>query len=419
MTRTPVILDTTGRHLYAQADSLRDAGPAVRVEMPSGLVAWSVTRGAVAKRLLTHPQVSKDARRSWPGYRPWAVPWLAAWVDVVSMFTSDGADHQRLKALVGRAFTARRIAAMRPAVERIVDDLLDGMEAAAPGSVVDLRARFAYPVPTRVICDLFGVPAEQRPEMLRVIDSVLDHSVSDAEAAKNRDAMFAAMHALIAAKRSAPGSDMTSVLLAAQEEDGDRLGEDELVSTLILMIGAGSETAVSLIGHAVVELLAHPDQLAVAVADPGRWDDVTEETLRKHPPIMHLPLRYATADIALGDGVTIAAGDLVLIGFGAHGRDPGVNHDPDRFSIDREDREHLAFGHGIHHCLGAPLARLEARVALPALFARFPHLRLAADPDALRQPSFIGNDYRTLPVHLRPAADEAPDHPQNGARPGR
>lgn len=405
MTSTPITLDTTGHHLYAQADQLREAGPAVRVEMPSGLVAWSVSRGDIAKQLLLHPHVSKDARKSWPGYQPWSIPWLAAWVDVISMFTSDGADHKRLKDLVGRAFTARRIEAMRPAIEAIVTDLLDALEATAPGRSVDLRTAFAYPVPTRVICDLFGVPDDQRPEMLRVIDSVLDTSASDEAAARVRDDMFAAMHTLIATKRATPGSDMTSVLLAAHEEDGDRLTEEELVSTLILMIGAGSETAVSLINHAVVELLAHPDQLAVVLADPTRWDDVTEETLRKHPPIMHLPLRYATADIDLGDGVTIAAGDLILIGFGAHGRDPQTNHDPDQFNIDRSDREHLAFGHGIHHCLGAPLARLEARVALPALFTRFPHLRLAAEPGELaHQPSFIGNDYRSLPVLLHSAA---------------
>ncbi|WP_030587893.1 cytochrome P450 family protein [Streptomyces anulatus] len=404
MTSSPITLDTTGRHLYAQADQLRAQGPAVRVTMPSNLTAWSVTRGDIARTLLVDPRVSKDARKSWPGYRPFAIPWLAAWVDVVSMFTSDGADHKRLKDLVGRAFTARRIEAMRPAVEAIVTSLLDAMEALEPDQPVNLRAVFSYPVPTRVICDLFGVPDEQRPEMLRVIDAVLDTSASDETAAQIRDDMFAAMRTLIATKRATPGDDMTSILLATHETHGDRLSEDELVSTLILMIGAGSETAVSLINHAVVELLAHPDQLAAAIADPTRWDDVTEETLRKHPPIMHLPLRYATADIDLGEGVTIRQGDLILIGFGAHGRDPKTNPQPDHFDIDRDDRQHLAFGHGIHFCLGAPLARLEARVALPALFARFPRLRLATDEDGLLpQPSFIGNDYRELPVVLTTA----------------
>ncbi|GAA3123289.1 cytochrome P450 [Planomonospora alba] len=408
MTITPIPLDTTGRLMYEQADKLRAAGPAVPVEMLDGLVAWSVSRGDVAKRLLVHPDISKDARRSWPDYRPGAYPWLTAWVDVVSMFTSDDPDHKRLKDLVARAFTPRRIEAMRPAVEAIVTDLLDGLaarEAEAPGRPVDLRSAFSFPVPTRVICDLFGVPAEQRPKMLSVMDSVLDTSSSPERAAQIRDDMFAAMHALIAAKRAEPGDDMTSVLLSTREEDGDRLSEEELVSTLILMIGAGSETAVSMIDHAVVELLAHPGQLAAALADPARWDDVIEETLRKHPPIMHLPLRYATADIDLGEGVTIRKGDLVLIAFGAHGRDPEANPEPDRFDIDRADRQHLAFGHGIHFCLGAPLARLEGRVALPALFARFPELRLASRVEDLPpQPSFMGNDYRELPVLLGPAA---------------
>ncbi|MFH8369754.1 cytochrome P450 [Streptomyces sp. NPDC018031] len=406
MTRDPIALDITGGRLYQQADELRAAGPAVRVEMPSRLTAWSVTRGDVARTLLTHPHVSKDARRSWPGYRPFAIPWLAAWVDVVSMFTSDGADHKRLKDLVGRAFTPRRIEAMRPAVEAIVTDLLDAMAAAGPGRTTDLRAAFSYAIPTRVICNLFGVPDDQRPRMLDVIDAVLDTSVSEHRAGEIRNELFSVMHTLIATKRSAPGDDMTSVLLAAHLEDGDRLSEEELVSTLILMIGAGSETAVSLIDHAVVELLGHPGQLAAALADPGRWDDVIEETLRKHPPIMHLPLRYATADIDLGEGVTIRGGDLILVGFGAHGRDGTVNADPDRFDIDRGDRQHLAFGHGVHYCLGAPLARLEARVALPALFSRFPELRLATGADALRrQPSFIGNGYPRLPVVLTPAPD--------------
>ncbi|MBG0817558.1 cytochrome P450 [Planomonospora sp. ID82291] len=403
---TGTVLDTTGRLLYEQAEHLRAAGPAVRVGMPGGLVAWSVSRGDVARRLLVHPNISKDARASWPDHRPGAFPWLTAWVDVVSMFTSDGADHKRLKDLVARAFTARRIDAMRPAVEAIVTDLLDTLQAprsGAPDRPVDLRAAFSYPLPTRVICDLFGVPDDQRPGMLRVIDAILDTSASPEQAARTHEDLFIAMNTLIATKRAAPGDDMTSLLLAAQEEDGDRLSEAELVSTLILMIGAGSETTVALIDHAVVELLSHPDQLAVALGDPARWDDVIEETLRKHPPIMHLPLRYATADIDLGEGVTLRAGDLVLIAFGAHGRDPEANPDPDRFDIDRADRQHLAFGYGIHYCLGAPLARLEARVALPALFTRFPGLRLAGERAALApQPSFIGNDYREVPVLLGP-----------------
>ncbi|MEV0999369.1 cytochrome P450 [Nonomuraea sp. NPDC050202] len=401
MTDAPTILDTSGIHLYDQVDRLRAAGPAVPVRLPAGLVAWSVTRGDVVRHLLTHPGVSKDARRSWPGYRPFAIAWLTAWVDVVSMLTADGDDHKRLKSLVGKAFTARRVEAMRPAVERIATTLLDELAAAPPGEPVDLRARYAYPIPSGVICDLFGVPGDQRPAMLAAIDSVLDNTLTPEQATAVQQGMYAAMHRLIETKRAKPGDDMTTLLLTAQEADGDRLRLDEVVSTLLLMIGAGSETAVSLIDHAIIAMLTHPGQLATVLDTPARWADVIEESLRRDSPVMHLPLRFATADIDLGDGVTIAKGDLILIAFGAHGRDPLVNPDPARFDIDRHDRQHLAFGYGMHFCLGAPLARLEAAVALPALFGRFPGMRPAVEPGELRpRPSFTGSDVQALPVLL-------------------
>ncbi|MCX4826144.1 cytochrome P450 [Streptomyces sp. NBC_01142] len=402
----PVILDSSGgRRLFAQADEFRTAGPAVRVRMPEDVIAWAVTRGDVGKRLLTHPHMSKDARKSWPSHTPGSIPWLYAWVDVVSMFTSDGDDHKRLRQLVSRAFTPGRVEAMRPVLQAIVTDLLDAMERQDRTAPLDLRAHFSYRVPTRLICDLFGVPADQRPEMLRVIDSVLATDVTAEEAEATKRDLGQAMQRLIDVKRTAPGEDMTSLLLAAHEEDGDRLSHTELISTLILMIGAGSETAVALINAAVRELLTHPDQLATVLADPTRWRDVIEEALRLHPPIMYLPLRYATKDIDLGEGVVIKEGDAIIVGFGAHGRDPGTHQDPEAFRIDREDKDHMAFGHGIHYCLGAPLAKLEAEVALPALFERFPQISLARNGEDLEpQHSFIGNDVTTLPVVLHAAA---------------
>ncbi|MER5766191.1 cytochrome P450 family protein [Streptomyces sp. NPDC001985] len=404
MTPTSSAVELTsrgGEQLQLQTDELRAAGPAVRIELPEGLTAWSVTRGDIAKRLLSSPDVSKDARKSWPGYEPGAIPWLNPWVDVASMFTTDGADHERLRALVGKAFTPRSVQELRPAIEKITADLLETMAAGDPGRPVDLRAAFSHQLPNRVICDLFGMPEEDRPAMLHAISASLDTEATEEEAAATRDTMMNAMRHLVETKRREPGDDMTSALIAAQTEDGERLTDHEMVSTLFNMIAAGTETTTSLINHAVCELLTHRDQLELALGEPGRWDDVAQETLRLHAPIMHLPLRYATADIDLGEGVVLRTGDTIVIHFGAHGRDPEAHGDPGAFRLDRADKAHLAFGFGVHYCIGAPLAKLEAGVALPRLFERFPDMDLAVGRERLEpQRSFIGNDYETLPVLL-------------------
>ncbi|MFD7736348.1 cytochrome P450 [Kitasatospora phosalacinea] len=390
-------LDSTGRILHQQAQVLRASGPAVRVGLPGGLTAWSVTRGDIAKLVLTHPHVSKDARKSWPGYRPGTHPWLTAWADVVSMLTTDGDDHRRLRDIMTPFFTRHRIAAMRPDIERLVDRLLDALpQHTDTDNTIDIRAAFAYQVPAQVICDLFGVPDSMRPATVAAIDTVLDTTATPEQAAATASVILTAIDALIDEKLLRPGGDLTTHLL--NSPGGTSLTHEEIVSTLILMIGAGSETVVSLIDHLILTLLQAPDALATLTAYPGRWPDAIEEILRLHPPLMHLPLRYATGDIDLGDGVTIGKGELIIVGFGAHGRDPGVNADPERFDLDRADRQHLAFGHGVHFCLGAPLARLEAFVAVPALLARFPGMRLAATTTLA--PSFIANDVTSLRVRL-------------------
>jgi cytochrome P450 len=400
----PVTLESAGApRLHQQADELRAAGPAVRVRLPQGVIAWSITRGDVIRALLTDARISKDAT-NWTGYTPHSIPWLYPWVDVDSMFTADGTDHERLKKLIGRAFTRGRINALRPAIERIVSELLDALQERDAGAIVDLREHYLYPIPARVICDVFGVPGGQRAPMLGVIDRVLATDVSEEEAAAIRSDLGTVMHNLVESKRARPGQDMTSLLLTAY--DGDRLTTDELISTLILMIGAGTQTAVALGDHSVLRLLTSPDELATVLAAPARWPEAVEETLRLDPPIMHMPLYYATDNIDLGDDVVIGTGEALIIGFGAAGRDPNIHDDPGLFSIDRPNSAaHLAFGHGIHYCLGAPLARLEAEIALPALFDRFPHLALAVHPDELLpHRSFIGNDIGQLPIKLSQSA---------------
>ncbi|GAB2715980.1 cytochrome P450 family protein [Streptomyces bullii] len=403
-TTPTVALDSAGgRCMYDQVDRLRALGPAVPVQLPEGVAAWSVSRGDIVRRLLTHPGVSRDLKGTVPGYEPGSVAWLSPWVDVDSMATADGKEHARLRKLITPAFSPRRVTALEPQVEALVARLLDDLEALPADEPVDLHAVFSYRVPTEMICDLFGVPQDQRPELLRLFRAVGETDVaSEEESVDITNGLVASMHALIDAKHREPGDDLTSFLIAARAEGSAPLTEHELISTLLLMIGGGSGTTINLLDHTVRELLAHPDQLRVLRESPERWDDSIDESLRLHCPVMHLPMRWATEDIDLGEGVVIRAGDAILICYGAHGRDPGVHDDADTFDIDRADKDHVAFGLGPHFCPGSRLALLEARVALPALFERFPRLELAVEPDEIQpEHTFIGNGVASLPVLLR------------------
>ena len=218
--------------------------------------------------------------------------------------------------------------------------------------------------------------------------------------------LYGVLGELVAAKRESPGDDLTSGLIAARDEDDTRLSEQELLDTLVLMISAGHETTVNLLDQAIHALLTHPEQLAHVRAGRATWDDVIEETLRNQAPVASLPLRYAVEDLDLaefgGPEVVIAKGDPILAAYAAAGRDPERHgKDADVFDVTRADKEHLAFGHGVHYCLGAPLGRMEARIALPALFERFPSLELAATDEELGSvESFISNGHRRLPVRV-------------------
>ncbi|MFJ3223867.1 cytochrome P450 [Streptomyces sp. NPDC086783] len=408
----PLPIDATGRDIHGEAAQVLARGAAARVELPGGVPAWAVGGPALLRRLLTDPRVSKDPRQHWPLWIDGEISpeWpLFTWVAVRNMFTAYGGDHRRLRLLVSKAFTARRTAALRPRVEQLTGDLLDRLDAAGRGGEpVDLREEFCYPLPIQVISELFGLPEKRSADLRELVDSIFHTSAEPEEVTGNYARLYAVMAGLVADKREFPGDDLTSGLIAARDdEDGGRLSEQELLDTLVLMISAGHETTVNLIDNAVHALLTHPEQLAHVRAGRASWDDVVEETLRVEAPVANLPLRYAVEDLDLGElggpqGTVIGKGEAILAAYAAAGRSP-EQYGPDagRFDVTRLDKEHLAFGHGVHHCLGAPLGRLEARIALPALFERFPDLELAVSPDELLPvDSFISNGHRSLPVRL-------------------
>ncbi|UED83307.1 cytochrome P450 family protein [Streptomyces profundus] len=404
----PVPLDPTGADRHAEDAALHAGGPAVPVDL-LGVTAWAVNDPDVLRQLLTDHRVSKDPVQHWPPYPEEIVGrWpLDLWVTTANMFTAYGGDHRRLRRLVAPAFSTRRVNALLPRVQRITEDLLDAIAAAPRDEPVDLRERLAYPLPIRVISELMGLPPELGDDFRRTVYGVFDTTLDIERATANNAELHGLLHTLVAGKRADPGDDMTSVLIAARDEEGDgsTLTEDELVDTLLLVVSAGHETTTNLLDQAITALLTHPEQLALVRAGEVGWGEVIEEALRFEAPVAYLPLRFAVSDIPLPGGVVIRQGDPILAAYAAAGRHPRIHGaSAERFDITRANKEHLAFGHGAHFCLGAPLARAEAAIALPALFDRFPGIRLAVPAEELRSTaSMISNGHLTLPVHPHPA----------------
>jgi cytochrome P450 len=403
---------------FALFAEVSQRGAVHRVTLVDGHDAWLVVRHEEARAALNDQRLSKDMHAA-----------LAANAGVVSeglpgpafarhMLTVDPPDHTRLRRLVSSAFSPRRIEALRPRIQEIVDQLLDAIAAEGADRRVDLVARFAFPLPFTVICELLGVPEPDRAALGRGLIGLLvptstPEQYADAKVAS--DAVVTLLEQLVEVKTRSPGDDLVSALIAARDGD-ERLDTRELLSTIFQLIVAGHDTTASFIGNSVVALLRNPGQLALLREDPGRFGMALEEFLRFDAPVPHSTFRYAVEPVELGR-VTIPAGAQVIISLAAANHDEQLYDHPEVLDIDRPGARHLAFGHGIHHCLGAPLARLEGHLALETLLRRFPQLRLAVGDDELRWGHGDGLVLRglsELPVIPGPALPRQPSPPEHG-----
>jgi len=362
------------------------------------LGGWVLTRYDDVRMALGDARLSADRITPFMSRRgAQTTPGLAELARLVPLWAvfSDPPRHTRLRGLMNRAFTTRAVERLRPRVEAIIDDLLDRIRGR---ETFDVMRDFAYPLPITVIAELLGVAREERDhfkswsdELAGFIGSALDTPDKYARAGRAMGAMAAYFHTLISERRREPRDDLMSVLIAA-EERGDAMSEDELVATGVLLLFAGHETTTNLIGNAVLALLRHRGEVPRLHADPAA---AVEEFLRYDGPTQAM-VRIAGEDVGL-HGRTIRRGDRIFTMIGAANRDPDQFPDPDRLDLQRQPNRHIAFGYGIHFCIGASLARLEAQLALPALLARFPALTLPVDQPRWL-PSLVFRGVSSLPV---------------------
>ena len=392
---------------YPVLAALRAERPVHPVRLADGHDAWLVLGHEAVRVALMDPRFSKDMVSALADDPDVADPGLPGPALARHMMNLDPPDHTRLRRLAARAFLPSRIARLERAAQQLVDDLLDRLHVAGSDAVVDLVGGFARPFPFQVICELLGVDEDERAgfaEAFRVLlRPYLGAPPPAARAAS--DAIVTGLERLVASHRAdleqgRPREDLVGVLVSAG--DDERLTEQELLSTLFQLFVAGHDTTTSLIGNGVVALLDHPDQWRLLCAEPARIPAAIEELVRFDTPALHATFRVATADVEL-EGWTIPAGAQVLVCIGAANHDPSVHDHAEELDITRPPRAHLGFGHGIHHCLGAPLARMEGRIAFERLTRRFPDLTLAVDRDALQWSEGDGLVLRglaELPVRL-------------------
>jgi cytochrome P450 len=380
---------------------LCEDGPVRRVVTTRGMEAWLITRYEDGLAALSDVRLSSDLRDAADTRILDQLPSVERESFLRNMIRVGPPDHTRLRRLVSKAFTVRRVAELRPRIQEITDRLLD---AVTPAGRADLVADLALPLPVTVISELLGVPPEDRHGFQEWTNVMLAQRLDRPD----KEAMDSAWHKmwtylenLISDKRARPADDMLSALIAARDDEG-RLDEDELIAMAFLLLVAGYITTVNLIGAGMAALLSHPDQLKLLLNDPALLPGAVEEFLRYDGPVNPGVVRFPTEDLEIG-GVRVPRGATVLIATAVADRDPARFADPDRLDVTRTENAHLAFGHGAHYCLGAPLARLEGEIAIGTALRRLPDLALAVPPEELDWQVASLRGPKRLPVTFTPS----------------
>jgi cytochrome P450 len=387
---------------YPTYARLRSSAPVHRATLPDGRGVWLITRYEDILAVLKDERFVKNWRSALTPEQRAEIPPIPEVMKPLSqnMLDTDPPDHERLRALVSKAFTPRLIERMRPRVQAIADGLLDAVQDRGGMDLID---DYAFPLPITVIAELLGVPAEDRNNFREWSDAAVSGNASQEYLEEilipHMQAFTDYLRALFEEKHANPRDDLVSALVQA-EEAGDKLSEDELLGMVFLLLVAGHETTVNLIGNGVLALLQHPDQLRKLKDDPSLIKPAVEELLRYDGPVETSTERFAREDVDMGRTV-IPRGEMVLVVLAAADHDPERFSDPDNLDITRTDNRHLAFGKGVHHCLGAPLARMEGQIAISTLLRRMPNLRLKGSPESLSwRPGMILRGLRGLRVEF-------------------
>jgi len=396
----PFVGEAFGRtyydHIHEFSAALRAETPVYRAVMPDGLPVWMVTRYADVRAALADGRLRKDHNRMieivTEKYREAGVTEELTALYGQHMLLTDPPDHTSLRRRLTRAFTPRRVESLRPAIEQTARALLEALPVTEP---VDLIEKYARPLPATAIAELLGVPTEDRPQFQQWSNDMIEEQQGHPGPASTKMASY--LTDLIKKKKAKPGNDLLSALTA---EDDDPLPEKELRATARLLLAAGHEPTTNLIGNAIPLLLSDPTLAETLRTHPDQLKEAIEELLRVDSPVMVTTNRFSEEEVKIG-GITIPAGEIVLMSLGSANRDDRRFAQPNKTNITRTDTGHMAFGHGAHYCLGAPLARLQGEIAIENLLQRYPKAQLTVPPDQLRRKATsIMNGYTTVPVLL-------------------